>query len=119
MYPEGADGTIKTSFLTGAAAGAVPLALPPVAAAQQNLSPERVLGLFSRLPGKVAVKIYAPPVPGGAWTADSVQCLAAHVRRQRDQDVRSREALRQADSPNVVAKTTASQLALNASGSRT
>ncbi len=62
----------RRTFITGAAAGAAPLVVPELAAAKPartakpTLRPERVLSLFSHLPGTVAVKIYAPPALG-AW----------------------------------------------------
>ena len=54
----------RRTFLTGAAAGAAPLVAPELAAAKQPIRPQRVLKLFAGLPGKVALKIYAPPAHG-------------------------------------------------------
>ncbi len=104
----------RRAFLTSAAAGAVPLALPAVAGAQQNLSPETVLHLFSRLPGKVGIKIYAPPVRGGRGLLIQSNASQRMFVGSAIKTFALCEALRQADSPDVVAKITATQLALNA-----
>lgn len=116
-------GVSRRGFLRGAAAGAVPLALPTVAAAKTarrtapaRLRPERVLGLFDGLPGMTSVKILAPA------TDDGRPRLLIERAPARRMFVGSAiktfalcAALRDVDSPTVVNRVASRQLALDES----
>jgi beta-lactamase class A len=105
----------RRAFLAGAAVGAVSLAVPVPAGAQKPVSAERILRLFAGLPGDVAVKIVAPP-------SRSERGLLVESNASTRLFVGSAfktfvlcEALRQADTPDVVQTISQRQLALDAS----
>jgi beta-lactamase class A len=100
----------RRTFLTGAAAGAAPLVVPDLAGAKPGgktkppLRPERVLKLFSGLPGNVGLKIYAPP-------ANRDRGFLVESKASQRMFVGSAiktfglcEALRQVDSPDILLK---------------
>src|SRR5690348_14251918 len=107
----------RRTLLTGAAAAGIPFAATQAARGQtRTLTPETVLRLFRDLPGEVAVKIYGPAAQGRPGF------LAANRNASKRLFVGSAiktfalcEALRQADSPDVVTTITGRQLSLNAS----
>jgi beta-lactamase class A len=105
----------RRALLSGAAAGAVPVVLPAVAAAKPSLRPERVLKLFSNLPGTVAVKIYAPAVPGKRGVLIESGASQRMFVGSAIKTFALCEALRRDDSPDVVTRITDRQLALNES----
>ena len=100
---------------TAAAVGMGPLALPTVAEAKEQTSPPAILSLFKSLPGEVAVKIHAPATNGKpeflVESNSSKQMFAGSAIKT----FILCEALRQADSPQVVKTLAAEQLALDAS----
>jgi beta-lactamase class A len=106
----------RREFLTGAAAtiGMTPL---QSAAAQkkQTVSPEAILSLFKSLPGDVGVKIFAPAANGKPeFLVESNAAKMMFVGSAVKTFILC-EALRQADSPNVVQTLKAKQLSLDAS----
>ena len=106
----------RRAFLTKAAAvvGTVPLALPALSAGKERLSQEAILALFKSLPGDVAIKIQAPAIDGKPeFLVESNAAKQMFVGSAIK--IRSLQALRQADSPNVVQTITARLLALDAS----
>jgi beta-lactamase class A len=105
----------RRAFLAGAAVGAIPLAVPRLAGTEKPVAAEEILRLFAGLPGDVAVKIVAPPsrrtrgllVESNASTMLSIgSAFKTFVLC---------EALRQADTPDVVQTLAQRQLALDAS----
>jgi beta-lactamase class A len=98
----------RRTFITGAAAGAAPLVVPELVAAKaakaakRPLGPEQVLGLFSGLPGKVAVKLYAPPVPGGRGLLIQSNASDRMFVGSAIKTFALCEALRQVDSPDII-----------------
>jgi beta-lactamase class A len=110
----------RRKFISGAAAaiGTVPLA-PSAQAADSstrntNLHPEQILALFHGLPGVVGLKIVAPAVSGKPG-------FQVEQNASRQMFVGSAiktfilcEAMRQADSPDVVKKISSTQLPLDA-----
>jgi beta-lactamase class A len=108
----------KTAVTAGAgslAVGAVPFALPGVAAASELDLPERLVLLFRKLPGHVSVKIVAPPHAGRPGLLIEHNASAQLFIGSAFKTYVLCEALRQADSPAVVDTITARQLALNES----
>jgi beta-lactamase class A len=107
----------RRGFLTGAAAtiGAMPLARPAMAGGKGSLSPEMILSLFKSLPGDVTVKIHAPAANGKAeFLVESNASKMIFVGSAIKTFILC-EALRQADSPDVVRTLKAKQLSLDAS----
>jgi beta-lactamase class A len=107
----------RRGFLTGAAAaiGTMPLAQPAMAEQKAGASPEAILSLFKSLPGDVTVKIHAPAVNGKPeFLVESNPAKKMFVGSAIKTFILC-EALRQADSPNVVQTLKANQLALDAS----
>jgi beta-lactamase class A len=107
----------RREFLTGvsAAIGAMPLARSPAEQQRPASSPDAILSLFKSLPGDVAIKIFAPAANGKpeflvASNASKVMFVGSAVKT-----FILCEALRQADSPNVVQTLKATQLSLDAS----
>jgi beta-lactamase class A len=97
----------RRAFLAGAAVGAVPLAVPVPA--------EEILRLFAGLPGDVAVKIVAPPSRSErGLLVESNSSTMLFVGSAFKTFVLC-EALRQADTPDVVQTISQRQLALDAS----
>jgi beta-lactamase class A len=112
----------RRTFITGAAAGAAPLVVPELAAAKAakaanaakvartakpakpTLRPERVLSLFSDLPGTVAVKIYAPAVPGARGLLIEANASKRMFVGSSIKTFALCEALRQVDSPDILEK---------------
>jgi beta-lactamase class A len=100
----------RRTFVTGAAAAAAPLLVPELAAARtaeptkRPLLPERVISLFSGLPGKVAVKIYAPPVPGDRGLLIESDASERMFVGSAIKTFALCEALRQVDSPDILTK---------------
>ncbi|MGO9885421.1 MAG: serine hydrolase, partial [Solirubrobacteraceae bacterium] len=105
----------RRTFLTGATAAAVPLAIPELAAAKQALAPTTILSLFSQLPGRVAVKILAPAVRGGRGLLIESRSSERLFVGSAIKTFVLCEALRQADTPDVVQRISDRQLALDAS----
>jgi beta-lactamase class A len=113
----------RQDFLAGTAAtiGTVPLALraaagPSIsmAAEKEDTTPQAILSLFKSLPGDVAVKIHAPAANGKPeFLAESNSSKTMFVGSAIKTFI-LREALRQADSPQVVQALRVEQLALDA-----
>src|SRR5258705_215003 len=106
----------RRGFLTGAAAtiGAMPLARPAMGQ-KSGLSSDAILALFKSLPGDVAIKIFAPAANGKAeFLVESNASKTMFVGSAIKTFILC-EALRQADSPNVVQTLKAKQLSLDAS----
>ncbi len=100
---------------TAAAIGIAPLALPTMAEGKGQASPQAILSLFKSLPGDVAIKIHAPASNGKPeFLVESNSSKTMFVGSAIKTFVLC-EALRQADSPQVVKTITAQQLALDAS----
>ena len=97
------------------AAGAVPFGLPGVAAAREAGLRERILGLFRKLPGQVSVKIMAAPHAGRPGLLVEQDAARPLFIGSSFKAFVLCEALRQADSPQVVQTISARQLALNES----
>ena len=110
----------RREFLAGAAGAAAavgvgPLALPTMAEGKDQNSPQAILALFKSLPGDVAIKIQAPATNGKPeFLVESNSSKQMFVGSAIKTFVLC-EALRQADSPQVVKTLTAQQLALDAS----
>ncbi|MGA3055833.1 MAG: serine hydrolase [Candidatus Korobacteraceae bacterium] len=110
----------RREFLAGAAGAAAavgvgPLALPTMAEGKEQTSPQAILSLFKSLPGDVAIKIQAPAANGKPeFLVESNSSKQMFVGSAIKTFVLC-EALRQADSPQVVKTLTAQQLALDAS----
>jgi beta-lactamase class A len=110
----------RREFLAGAAGAAAavgvgPLALPTMAEGKEQTSPQAILALFKSLPGDVAIKIQAPATNGKPeFLVESNSSKQMFVGSAIKTFVLC-EALRQADSPQVVKTLTAQQLALDAS----
>ena len=110
----------RREFLAGAAGAAAavgvgPLALPTMAEGKDQVSPQVILALFKSLPGDVAIKIHAPASNGKPeFLVESNSSKQMFVGSAIKTFVLC-EALRQADSPQVVKTLTAQQLALDAS----
>jgi beta-lactamase class A len=107
----------RRTFLTGAAAvlGSVPLALPALTAAEDDVPPQEIVKLFSNLPGEVAVKIFAPAVQGKPGLLVEFNSSKRMFVGSAIKTFVLAEALRQADSPDVVQTISEKQLALDAS----
>jgi beta-lactamase class A len=107
----------RRGFLAGAAAtiGTMPLAQTTVAQQKQTVTPEAILSLFKSLPGDVAIKIFAPAANGKPeFLVESNSSKMMFVGSAVKTFILC-EALRQADSPNVVQTLKATQLSLDAS----
>jgi len=105
----------RRAFLAGAAVGAIPLAVPLPAGAKKPVSAEEILRLFAELPGDVAVKMVAPP--HGSERGLLVESNASTMLfiGSAFKTFVLCEALRQADTPDVVQTISQRQLALDAS----
>ena len=110
-------GYSRRGFLAGAAAtmGAIPIARTEATGGSATVSPQSILSLFKELPGDVAVKIYAPAANGKPeflveQSASKVMFVGSAIKT-----FILCEALRQADSPDVVQTLKAKQLSLDAS----
>jgi beta-lactamase class A len=107
----------RRGFLAGAVAtiGTMPLAQTTVAQQKQTVTPEAILSLFKSLPGDVAIKIFAPAANGKPeFLVESNPSKMMFVGSAVKTFILC-EALRQADSPNVVQTLKATQLSLDAS----
>lgn len=112
----------RRGFMAATAAatlGALPLELsavtPEGGGEKEGTSPEAILSLFKSLPGDVAVKIHAPAANGRPeFLVESNSEKMMFVGSAIKTFILC-EALRQADSPNVVQALKAKQLALDAS----
>src|ERR1700677_2274555 len=112
----------RRGFMAATAAatlGALPLELlavtPEGSGEKEGISPEAILSLFKSLPGDVAVKIHAPAANGRPeFLVESNSEKMMFVGSAIKTFILC-EALRQADSPNVVQALKAKQLALDAS----
>jgi beta-lactamase class A len=107
----------RRRFLTGAAAqiGTMPLVRPTMAEEKEVVSSDAILALFKSLPGDVAMKIFAPAANGKAeFLVESNASKTMFVGSAIKTFILC-EALRQADSPNVVQTLKATQLSLDAS----
>jgi beta-lactamase class A len=100
---------------TAAAVGMGPLALPTVAEAKEQTSPQAILSLFKSLPGDVAVKIHAPATNGKPEFLVESNSTKQMFAGSAIKTFILCEALRQADSPQVVQTLKAQQLSLDAS----
>jgi len=107
----------RRRFLTGATVtlGAAPLAVPLTAAASRAGVEDRVRRLFSRLPGDVAVKIVAPASGGDRGLRVKINSSKMLFVGSAIKTFVLCEALRQADSADVVQTISQTQLALDAS----
>lgn len=99
----------------GAAAVGVLPALPAMATDKPDASPQAILALFKSLPGEVAVKISAPAINGKPAFAVDLNSAKVLFCGSAFKTFVLCEALRQADSPDVVKTITSQQLDLNAS----
>jgi beta-lactamase class A len=112
----------RRGFMAATAAatlGALPLELlavtPEGGEEKKGISPQAILSLFKNLPGDVAVKIHAPAANGRPeFLVESNSEKMMFVGSAIKTFILC-EALRQADSPNVVQALKAKQLALDAS----
>jgi beta-lactamase class A len=111
----------RRGFMTAAAAaiGTLPVSLhaeaPQTTAAIQATSPEAILSLFKSLPGEVSIKIHAPAANGKPeFLVESNSAKRMFVGSAIKTFILC-EALRQADSPNVVQTLREKQLSLDAS----
>jgi beta-lactamase class A len=107
----------RRRFLTGAAAtiGTMPLVRPTMAEEKEVVSADAIVALFKSLPGDVAIKIFAPAVNGKPeFLVESNASKTMFVGSAIKTFILC-EALRQADSPNVVQTLKATQLSLDAS----
>ena len=109
----------RREFLAGAAGaaaiGIVAEALPAMAGGKEDTSPQAILSLFKSLPGDVAIKIQAPALNGRpGFLVESNSSKVLFVGSAFKSFVLC-EALRQADSPQIVQALTAQQLTLDAS----
>lgn len=105
-------------FLAGAAAatvGAAVVGVPEVAAATETVSDDKIARLFAKLPGTVSYKIVAPPTKRTRRLAVSSKSGQQLFIGSAFKTFVAAEALRQADSPNVVQTITQKDLALDAS----
>lgn len=107
----------RRAFLAGVAASTVAVPFPVRAAAQeQSLYPGKIDSLFTRLPGTKAFKIWAPSAGWGkpefnaASNASTMLFVGSAIKT-----FILCEALRQADTSNVVQTLSEKQLALDAS----
>jgi beta-lactamase class A len=107
----------RRDFLGGAAAavGTLPWSGSAVAKEKTTVSSEAILSLFKGLPGDVAVKIYAPAVNGKAEFLVESNASKMMFAGSAIKTFILCEALRQADSPQVVQILSAKQLPLDAS----
>lgn len=110
----------RREFLAGAAGAAAavgmgPMGLPAMAEGKEQTSPQAILSLFKSLPGDVAITIQAPASNGKpeflVESNSSKQMFAGSAIKT----FVLCEALRQADSPQVVQTLAAQQLSLDAS----
>jgi beta-lactamase class A len=105
----------RRAFLAGAAVSAMPLAVPVRAGAQKPVSAEEILRLFAGLPGDVAVKIVAPPHGSERGLLVESNASTRLFVGSAFKTFVLCEALRQADTPDVVQTISQRQLALDAS----
>ena len=106
----------RRGFLAGAAAtmGTMPLARSAMGQ-KGSASPDAIVSLFKSLPGDVAIKIFAPAANGKPeFLVESNAAKMMFVGSAVKTFILC-EALRQADSPNVVQTLKATQLSLDAS----
>jgi beta-lactamase class A len=106
----------RRGFLTGAAATVGTMPLVRTAMGQKSpVSSDAILSLFKSLPGDVAIKIFAPAVNGKPeFLVESNASKAMFVGSAVKTFILC-EALRQADSSDVVRTLKAKQLSLNTS----
>ncbi len=107
----------RREFFVGAAAtiGTMPLAMPAMAWGKGGISPQAILEIFESLPGNLAIKIHAPATDGKPeFLVESNSSKMLFVGSAIKTFVLC-EALRQADSSDVVNTITTKQLALDAS----
>jgi beta-lactamase class A len=104
----------RRAFLAGAAVGAVPLAVPVPAGARKPVPAEEILRLFVGLPGDVAVKIVAPPRRSERGLLVESNASTRLFIGSAFKTFVLCEALRQADTPDVVQTISQRQLALDA-----
>jgi beta-lactamase class A len=104
----------RREFVTGAAAAAAIAVMPTTMQAKEDAFPQAILSLFKSLPGEVAVKVYAPAANGKPeFLVESNSSKVMFVGSAFKSFVLC-EALRQADSPDVVKTISAQQLTLDA-----
>jgi beta-lactamase class A len=106
----------RRRFLAEAAAtlGTVPLALSTAARAE-TISPQDILSLFKSLPGEVAIKIQAPAANGKPELMIESNSAKVLFVGSAIKTFILCEALRQAESPNLIENLTTTQLTLDAS----
>jgi beta-lactamase class A len=93
----------------GAAAGAVPLAVPALAGAEpvkdrRPVSSKTIIKLFSKLPGTVAIKIVAPPAAGDRGLLIESNASQQMFVGSAIKTFALCEALRQVDSPDILTR---------------
>jgi beta-lactamase class A len=111
-------GGSRRRFLGGAAAasiGAATVGVPERAQANNAVSADRIGRLFAKLPGTVAYKILAPATKHTRRLELSSNAGRRLFVGSAFNTFVAAEALRQADSPDVVGTITERQLALDAS----
>jgi beta-lactamase class A len=106
----------RRGFLTGAAAtiGTMPLARPAMGQ-KDSVSADAILALFKSLPGDVAIKIFAPAVNGKPEFLVELNAAKTMFVGSAVKTFILCEALRQADSANVVQTLKTKQLSLDSS----
>ena len=106
----------RRGFLTGAAAAVGTMPLVRTAMGQKSpVSSDAILTLFKSLPGDVAIKIFAPAVNGKPEFLVELNASKTMFVGSAIKTFILCEALRQADSPDVVRTLKAKQLSLDAS----
>jgi beta-lactamase class A len=111
-------GRSRRQFLAGAAAatvGAAMVGVPEFAAASETVSHDKIARLFAGLPGTVSFKILAPATPRTHRLRIASKSGRMLFVGSAFKTFVAAEALRQADSPEVVQTITERQLALDAS----
>ena len=111
-------GQSRRRFLAGAAVatvGAATVGVPELAGATETVSTDKIKRLFAKLPGTVSFKIVAPATRRTARLQVSSRSGERLFIGSAFKTFVLAEALRQADSPEVVQKITQQQLALDAS----
>ena len=105
----------RRALLAGAVVGAVSLAVPRPAGAQKPVSAKKIFKRFAGLPGDVAVKIVAPPSRSKRGLLVKSNASTRLFVGSAFKTFVLCEALRQADTPDVVQTISQRQLALDAS----
>jgi len=116
MKATDADGRSRRTFLKTAAQAAAVASLGAIAeTAKASTTKEQILSLFDGLPGDKALKIFAPATKSKPEFSLELNAGKQMFVGSAIKTFILAEALRQADSPNVVQTLTAKQLTLDAS----